>query len=472
MSSTNLQDFDDDNIKDRDEIELAQPAQSFIYWVDSELSPMWTIFCLFVVFLCVEIWMTLSAPHSFISKHEVVKVDSPQPPDPYTLDVSLEITKIQQANRFIEINATVLRKNTDAAFDLKLNLESRYVYEHRKQYQTKESARANADIHFDANSDTSNSFVFFKKTIDKKFDTILIETQVASEKVEDIAQIVGFDFTWFFGNSASIKYRQYSGVFLSISLLIIFIGYVYSIRIEKNYIMEVLCLIFGIAGIFTLNPLSFFVTKVSVNTISSAILLSVFIATFRIFIAADYYYSSISPSIPNSYLLFITLFYCVGALISSCAFYDRDSYLVQGSNLSQSIFFSEYVLALYNVVNLIFSCFMVFYILKKTKRQSRQTIMISVITFLTQAATFVTQVLFVVLKSHYVTTVVPALIFQIVHVTCAGICLHFMQPYEGIEYGHMDEVNNAKGDEAIEIDVQEPNERFETEDPDPATTTA
>ena len=466
MSSTNLHDFDD-AIKDRDEIELVQPTQSFIYWVDSELSPMWTIFGLFIIFLCVEIWMTLSAPQSFVSKHEVVKIDTPQPPDPYTLDISLEITKIQQTNRFIEINATVIRNNTGDALDLNLNLESRYVYEYRKQYQTKESTRANAVAKFPAGQSTSSSFVFFKKTIDRRFDTILIETQVASDVVENIAQVVGFDFTWFFGNSASIKYRQYSGVFLSISLLIIFIGYIYSIRIEKNFIIEVLCLIFGIAGVLTMNPLSFFIIKVNFNIISSSILLSVFVATFRIFIAADYYFSSISQTIPSSYLLPVSIFYCIGALISSCASYDRDTYLILGNHLSAQIFPSEYIQAFFDTINLVFSCSMVFYILKKTQRQSRQTIMISIITALTQCSTFFSHVIFVVFKSHYMTTIVPQLIFQIVHVTCAGICLHFMQPYEGIEYGHMDEVN-VKNEDAIEIDIQEPNETFTTEDPETA----
>jgi len=415
--------------------------------------------------------MILSAPVSFIFKDEIVKVDPPVGTDPYSLDISLEITKIKSSNKFININASLLRATaSDKPVTLELNVETRAIFQKKENYVNKETSHFMTSVTFPAGSTQSNQFNYYLKGLSSHvgYDSILIESQVTTSKPEDISMVTGFDFSWFFGNSASMKYRQYSGVFLSISLIIIFVGYIYSIRLEKTVIIEVLCLIFSSAGILTMNPLSFFVSDLSVNVISSSVLLAVFVASFRLFIAVDYYYSGISVTVNSVYLLFTTLFYTVGAIISSCASYDRN--MPTSQNKTEPSFFptSEKIQIAFDAVNLIFSIIMCIYILVKSGLQSRQVIMICLITLITQSATIFCHIILPITHSKYMSSIVPELLFLMIHMTCAALSLHFMQPYEGIEYSHMDEANNNKGDDNIEIDVQEPEDTLDPEDPEPA----
>ena len=361
-----------------------------------------------------------------------------------SLEMDITLSGLLEVHRFIELNGTLIR-------NLPVEETTKHLIQVSSRiFTTLNGQLLNTDVDdpvlvnvtfLKGHTDSSNFPVMRKDIIG--FDTIQAKMMLTS----NFEGISGFIFHWIYCNVSGINY-MYAAKSL-MALLILYMLYVYissSYPIQPDFI-TILTIITGLFGILASNPLSLIYENQKYLHLTNCALSALFYNIFRFFI-----FSILLNSIFNSNLLInaiIALYFIFNATIETAALNDRLQFVLDLSTNDQTIFSSEQLLILSNIIYYIISIILIFTAISKANSFNGYRIFfysfLNVLLILSSAFSEI----FCIVQQKLLFTIMPMSIMCIVFMTTSAFSIFALHQGSSQEYN---KINTGADDGVLDVE--------------------
>jgi hypothetical protein len=423
-----------------------------------ETSTGWSLFTtslLLATFVIMHVWAALHGPAFISHKDEFFPINETKENASYDVDVAL--TQLRPAHRFVGLNGSLIGKIQDKERDLFVELSHRATtYNASKPLDIGKDERQQFYIHFTPDSNKSSSFHLGKVLIGDIVDQVQIRLTVQC----DYTDILGFHFRWDYFTANVEKYTQTSKLLLSLLLAYMVGVFAFYLTFDAESWTQIFVLVLGVTGILSSNPIMYLFPSASGLRVADFILMSVYIAVFRMFLLLQLELLRSRKTAPNILLaVFIGLFFAFHATVDAAANYDRKNHVLQlGSEVAivlQTEFAAMITDGVYVAVSLIW---LIVAIVMNANTNVRRLWYFGGTVVATGLVTLFTRV-YCVLTGMWMDTARPPLIFVAVHSTLAAIAVFFLHSAGGPEYADI----NAK-EQAMVLDIEQASDNEPVDD--------
>jgi hypothetical protein len=193
-----------------------------------------------------------------------------------TIDIDIVLSLLETRHRFLDVNCTLARRRP-APRRLELEVIASWKTTFFKRTTVVGSATSNPEtikVEFLNDSNLGTPITILHRPVDD-FDTA--KTKIAL--TTDFEGIEGLQFKSIYLNPSAFSMSRASRFLLSILLGYMLTVYVSYLSFDSDALTEVFCLMLGITGVISSNPLAF----MRDSGLSDCVLLSVFVTLFRLF---------------------------------------------------------------------------------------------------------------------------------------------------------------------------------------------
>jgi hypothetical protein len=294
-------------------------------------------------------------------------------------------------------------------------------------------------------------------------DTIQIRMTVHTE----YTGIAGFLFRWNFMDPGAEKYSRSARLLMSFLIGYILVVFSFYLKFDAESFTQIFLLVVGVTGIFASNPLTYFIKSTgTVARIFDHILMSVFTATFRLFLMVELEMLRTRTVAPKSILtILFGIFFAFHATVDATASYDRQTHLIQSEFEVSIILQTEIARMIFDAVYVIFSTlYLVIAIIQNDGAHTRRIAFFSFAVLVTSFLTVLTHIVFVMLNK-YMYSVMSAMLFCSTHITIASMCIFMLHCGGGPEYKEMN-TKDDQGPMVIDIVAQSDDDGDDDEEDD------
>ncbi|OHT08851.1 hypothetical protein TRFO_22518 [Tritrichomonas foetus] len=430
------------------EVELAANvgAGSHFY---IENTPAWSFIVtmlIFAAFIGMHLYAAIMAPELLSTKDEFFKLNSTE--ENVSIDVDITLSQLQNLHRFVDVNGSLITK-TNKDFNLPIDVVCRTTFlSNFTVISNENSDKTTTNLVFHANSNQSSYFPVIHKTVNN-YDSVQIKMTVTTN-YHDIA---GFQFHWAFSNPSAEKYNRAAKLLMSLLVGYMLVHFVFYLKFDAESFTQIFCIILGIAGIFSSNPIAYLLRDESTK-LSDFILMAAFTGIFRTFILCQLELLRSHSQTPKTYItaIFAVLF-SIHTAVDSTASYDRANFVASSESEVPVVLQMETVHVAFNVIYVILSiAYLIVAAIQNDGANPRRLLFFAIVVVLTALTTAIAQTYFV-LTSTLMFSVIPQMLCSAIYITCAAFSLYLLHPGGGPEYR---QVGEGKDDvEPMVLDVQQ-----------------
>jgi hypothetical protein len=270
--------------------------------------------CLVVGFLAVHSYAILCAPSSLATKQEYFPVAGESST---SWGIELALSDLLSIHRFVTVNCSVVSKNIESNRTLPIDVSTtKTMLRNSQVVGTQAVERIQRVIRFSNGLNQSDSFRVTQLPIDG-LDSLRLKLSVRLS----FPNLAGFAFLWTFANPAVDQYVGVSRLLLGCLVGYMLIVFAVHLQFDSDKFTQVLLLLVGISGVVAANPLRFVYRPPSY---AEDILLSLFVALYRMFIILQIDALRRGPLLPNMVVILAAgIFFAIYGAIDATVRCDR-----------------------------------------------------------------------------------------------------------------------------------------------------
>jgi hypothetical protein len=400
---------------------------------------------LLVTFLVIHVIGAFRAPLIYAHREEFFSINATNDNASYDVDVTL--SKLQLVHRFVVLNASLVRSSADTEKFLPVDLNTRTTtLKDGKTIAAGSEVRSSAQAHFAAGQPRSYYMHVVRVPI-----ADLDEVQIRLTAATDFSGITGFFFRWDFFTPSADKYIKLSKVLLSVLIGYMLIVFSFYLHFDSEVWSQVYIIVLGILGVFLCNPITYLLPRSPTAPVTDHILLSLFVAVFRLFLVLELEMLRGRKHAPGILLtVFLALFFAFYATIDAAAAYDRKCHILQSDGAIAVVLQTESALM---VLDGVYVAFSLLYLLmagfSNNGNNPRRLLFFALAVVATGGITVFSHV-YAVWADMVAFSVLPQMLFTSVHVTFAAMAIFMLHTSAGEEYEDI----NAK-EEPMVLDIEQ-----------------
>ena len=347
-----LQDKHGSDDMDEVEMEKQQPGSSIVFIESASYTGLIVTFAFCLLFEAAYIYTGFNSPpliHTTTVTYPLVQEYSNK-----LADIRIELSPLSHLSRFIRMDTYFQRySNSDAST---LSVETVRKIKYLKGINTIHVGNevvSQSTISFGANEENSTFTKLFQQPITNEFDSMDISIQIKS----DLRQIKAFTFRYIFNDPNLTQFTNSVRILLFISILYSYVGFLICLRSGVYSNFQYYAIVLGAVALIATNPFVAFIDNEFLHSLSP-ILISVFLAVFRIFASFLFYSIAYSTeSLSNFFIGSNVAFNVVYMIIEAISGYQNYSLF---ANITDDIPVIElgtidYVLMAFHVGYIIYS---------------------------------------------------------------------------------------------------------------------
>ena len=417
--------------------------RNFPFYIEKINFPTRT-FILIFSFICLHILTAARAP-PFITSNLSDFIPINRSAGNITIDLEIAITDLLPFHRHVSVHGFFARNENGQLNALKFPFEIMLMSKFLQNGTIVSSLTpgiAKQDVTFNERDVNSSSFLISQQDI-QNFDTFDIKMSITG----DFTYIDGIIFSWSFSNFTSAKYARISKILMSVFIAYMLFVFYSMFTLEPEKFTKILCIILGVLGVLSSNPLGmFFFDEPSDAHLSDYIFTAVFLNFFRFFMIMEIEIIRTKSSSPNMIMLFFaSVFFLFYAILESCAGFDRGRLILASEMINSSVLKSEQYLMMMVGAYALFS--IVLSILASIQSKDFSANRLHLIQFFILScllSNIVGNIIFPLLNFKMY-TVLPSMIIGATHLTFAAFTIFFLHDGSEVEYAKVDnqEVNDG-----------------------------
>ncbi|OHT13127.1 hypothetical protein TRFO_16892 [Tritrichomonas foetus] len=402
---------------------------------------------LFLSFIVMHLFAAWSSPDLLSVKQEYFPFNKTE--GNVTVDLDITLSALTNSHKFVDVNGSLIRNKTDSQPEIHLPIEytSRTIFsKNNTVLNTANSEKVSQTLTFQSGQQSSSEFHVTHDDI-VNFDTLEVKMSLTS----NLTSIAGFAFNWSFANFSSAKYSRAARILMSFLIgymLVIFTSYM---NLETEAFTQIFCIIVGVAGVCSSNPIALILPAAKGARISDHVLMAAFLVAFRMFLLMQLELMRTRSSSPKLILtVIVSLAFAFYGTLNAAATYDRANHIMSSQSVSNLILPTEKILMevhfVYAIV--VFVWCILAYVQSKGYSNRRMWLFI----FMNLFNLFTTIIAEVIcpLTDYKRYSIFPSMTIAASHVTSAAFCIFFMHQGDDPDYGQIDAGLEASGSLDVE----------------------
>ena len=303
----------DENSDEFHDVELDGALSSGpLFYIDkSPLNDVLTTVGVLFLFIFVHIFTAWRTPSYITRDEQFYQLNNTK--GTTSVDIDVKMTSLLNSHRFVHVDGSLVRDlEVDTAKIRHVEVTTMITTSKGGNVvATEDSHQTDYNVTFTPDIKESSLFAVIEKRI-FNYDSILVKLTVQS----NFTDLSGLKFFWSFGNPSGPKYARSSRILMALMVAYMLVIFFNKLQISTEKFSQILLIIVGISSIISSNPVGFFLPSNNIVKILDAVLITAFIAIFRLFVISQLeIIRSSSPSPSPIFLVIISIFLCLPQLI-------------------------------------------------------------------------------------------------------------------------------------------------------------
>jgi hypothetical protein len=301
----------------------ANPKSGSYFFIDTaSFSSLVTTFMGLAAFLALHGFSSLRAPPTLATKSEVYNMNETN--GNTSIDIDITLAQLIDRHRFVGINASLVTSETTTDRAVPIDCTVRGTLRRASSVVRSEpEKRLKSEIAFTKGTNRSSIFPVSHFVI-QGIDTIDLRLTLESE----FHHIVGSEFYWSFANPSADKYHWAMKLLFSCLVAYMLVFFVFYLKLDSESFTQVYLIILGFTGVFSSNPLTYFIPSLPGPSIADHILMALFTATYKMFLILELEMLRSHSAAPRQFVVAIlAVLFAVYATVDAAAGYDRQAHI-------------------------------------------------------------------------------------------------------------------------------------------------
>jgi hypothetical protein len=349
-----------------------------------------------------------------------------------TIDLDVMFSGLYEDHRFLDVNCTFVRRYPPLrSISQEIEIASRSAF--RKNETVVATMGTNPQsmkLEFVSGSRMSDSFRIMHREV-RDYDHAHVRLTIATD-FDPIDRLV---FKSCFANPSAFHFSRVTKLLLAILLGYMMMVYLSFLSFDGDLFTELFCVLLGLSGVLSCNPLTLFLPSPGSVRLSDHVLLATFVALFRMFCLLQLEVIRARSSAPNvGVVVILAVFFCCYATVDAAASFDRAMLFADAETETSVVLPTETL-----VINFDWGFTAIFgswFLLALIHSQGFAGKRLWVVTVLASAGIAAAAFAhgFCLQTGTFAYTLLPSMVHATVHMLGAGFVIFFLHGGEGSRY--------------------------------------